>query len=151
MCNHSSRYGLACLEMANERFFVDSVVRGFHVYKDVWNPVVGETLICEKEFGNLHDPYAVSVVRGSGIIVGHVPRKISSLSYFFLRKNGTITCQITGRRLFSEDLPQGGPLHFNVRRTKSRNYEGQEAHQSSTNYIRALNLILPRKLNLISR
>ena len=59
MCNHSSRYGLACLEMANERFFVDSVVRGFHVYKDVWNPVVGETLICEKEFGNLHDPYAV--------------------------------------------------------------------------------------------
>ena len=121
--------------MANERFFVDSVVRAFHVYKDVWNPVVGETLICEKEFGNLHDPYAVSVVRGSGIIVGHVPRKISSLCYFFPRKNG-ITCQITGRRCFSEDLPQRGlegPLYFNVRRTKSRNYGGQEAHQSSTN------------------
>ena len=36
--------------MANERFFIDSVVREFHVYKDVWSPVVGETLICEKEF-----------------------------------------------------------------------------------------------------
>ena len=58
--------------MAEERFFVDSVVRGFHVYKDIWNPVVGELLVCKQEFGNLHDPYTVSVVHEDGVIVGHI-------------------------------------------------------------------------------
>ncbi len=90
-----------------ERFFVDSVVRGFHVYKDVWNPVVGEIIMCQQDFGNLHDPYAVAAVRDS-VTVGHVPRTISSLCYSFLRRNGTISCQITGRRQRSVDLPQGG-------------------------------------------
>ena len=46
----------------SERFSIDSAVRGFHVYKDIWNPEIGEVFICEQEFGNLHDPYAVSVV-----------------------------------------------------------------------------------------
>ena len=88
-------------------FFVDSVIRGFHIYKDIWDPEVGELLMCRQEFGNLHDPYAVSVIRGDEVIVGHVPRKISSLCYFFLRKNGTILCQVTGRRCRYVDLPQG--------------------------------------------
>ena len=59
-----------------ERFYLDSVARGFHVYKAVWNPVVGEELLCEREFGNIHDSYAVSIVH-DGIFVGHVPRRIS--------------------------------------------------------------------------
>ena len=50
-------------EEHSERFSIDSAVRGFHVYKDIWNPEIGEVFICEQEFGNLHDPYAVSVVR----------------------------------------------------------------------------------------
>ena len=93
--------------MAEERFVLDSVVRGFHVYKDVWNPTLGETLTCKPEFGNVHDPYAVSVVREPADIVGHIPRRISSLCYFFLKK-GTIVCQVTGSRRRSVDLPQGG-------------------------------------------
>ena len=71
--------------MKEERLFVDSAVMGFHVYKDQWAPVVGETLMCEREFGNIHDPYAVSVVRDI-TIVGHVPRKISCLCFFFLKR-----------------------------------------------------------------
>ena len=70
---------------------------------------------CEQEFGNLHDPYAVSVVCKDNVIVGHVPRTISALCYFFLR-NGTILCQVTG----TETTPfcrfaarrDGGALHF---------------------------------------
>ena len=41
---------------------MDSMVRGFHIYKDVCNPVVGDILMCQREFGNLHDPYTVTVV-----------------------------------------------------------------------------------------
>ena len=94
--------------MAEEWFSMDSVVRGFHVYKDVWDPFFGEELLCEQDVGNIHDPYAVSVVHSDGLVVGHVPRSISSLCYCFLRRNGSISCQITGRKRHSMDLPQGG-------------------------------------------
>ena len=59
-----------------ERFAIDSAVQGFHVYKDIWNPEIGEVLLCEQVFGNLHDPYAVAVVREDNVIVGHVLRTI---------------------------------------------------------------------------
>ena len=58
------------------------------MYKSMWAPAFGETLACEVEFGNIHDPYAVAV-RKPGIgessfeTVGHVPRKISALCHFF--------------------------------------------------------------------
>ena len=28
---------------------VESCVRGFHIYEDVWTPVIGEVLICRRE------------------------------------------------------------------------------------------------------
>ena len=40
-------------------------------------------------------------------IVGHVPRKFSICS-IFIRKGGTISCQVSGGRRYSADLPQGG-------------------------------------------
>ena len=34
---------------------VDSVIRGYHVYKDIWVPIIGEILFCEQEPGNEED------------------------------------------------------------------------------------------------
>ena len=31
---------------------VDSVIRGYHFYKDIWVPIIGEILFCEQESGN---------------------------------------------------------------------------------------------------
>ena len=59
------------------------------------------------EVENYRDPFAVAVVR-SGVIIGHVSRKISSVCSMFLRRGGTISCRVTGGRRYSEDLPQGG-------------------------------------------
>ncbi len=87
---------------------LDSCVRGHHIYKDSWTPVLGEALVCVPEFGNVHDPYAVAVCISSGSTVGHVPRNISALCHFFIRRCGTITCQVTGVRRYSSDLLQGG-------------------------------------------
>lgn len=86
---------------------VESCVRGFHVYQDVWAPVIGEILICQRETGNLEDRYAVAVYK-SEEVVGHVPRKISSLCAAFLRRSGVITCTVQGNRRYSSDLVQGG-------------------------------------------
>ena len=43
-------------------FVVNSMVRGYHQYKDIWHdPIVGEELPCEREVGNPHDPLAVAI------------------------------------------------------------------------------------------
>ena len=36
-------------------------IRGFHVYKDAWDAVVGEELECERERRSNYDRYAVAV------------------------------------------------------------------------------------------
>ena len=85
-----------------ERFCVESCVRGYHIYKDIWEASIGEELPCQRESGNRADPFAVAVVR-SGVTVGHIPRKISSVCSF-LRKGGVINICTTARRRFSADL-----------------------------------------------
>ena len=48
-------------------------------------------------------------VMKSGIVVGHLPKKISATCSLFLRKGGAISCQVTDeRRKRSVDLVQGG-------------------------------------------
>ena len=91
----------------SESFTFQSMIRGCHVYNEVWYAVVGETLPCQQEGGNSHDPYAVAVMNGR-LIVGHVPHEISAVCYLFLRRGGTISCKVTGRRRYSADLAQGG-------------------------------------------
>ena len=88
-------------------FAINSVVRGYHVYKDIWISAHGEELQCQHETGNVHDLYAVSVMR-RGNIVRHVSRKISTLCNLFIRKGGRINCVMTDNRQYSADLPQGG-------------------------------------------
>ena len=77
------------------------------MYKDIWEASVGEQLPCQRENGNRADPFAVAVVK-SGVTVGHIPRKISSVCSLFLRRNSVINVCTTDRRRFSQDLPQGG-------------------------------------------
>ena len=75
----------------------ESVVRGHHVYKSVWTPIVGERLPVLREPDNPHDNRAVAVYL-DGNIVGHVPRELSKIFWFYLKHGGKITCEITGWR-----------------------------------------------------
>ena len=90
-----------------EKYSIDSCVRGYHVYRDIWEASVGEQLPCEREGGNGADPFAVAIKR-SGAVVGHIPRKISSVCSLFLRRNGVMKVEMTGGSPYSADLPQGG-------------------------------------------
>ena len=73
-----------------------SVVRGHHVYKEFWVPVVGEELQVLREERNEHDRTAVSVQK-SDLIVGHLPRDMARVVYYFLQREGTTgTCIIIG-------------------------------------------------------
>ena len=82
-------------------------MRGYHAYKDIWTAVVGEELPCQREVSNWVDVFAVAVMRGE-TVVGHVPKKISSVCSLYLRQDGSIVCRVTGSRRYSEDLAQGG-------------------------------------------
>ena len=87
-------------------YVVESCIRGHHVSKDFWTPLINEVLVCAQENENPHDPYAVAVKKGS-LVVGHVPRKISAVCSLFLRI-GTITATVRDSRQYSSDLLQGG-------------------------------------------
>jgi len=97
-----------------ESFEVESVVRGYHIYKDIWSAAVGTTLPCRQESFNPHDSYAVALIKDD-LVVGHVPRNISVICSAFLRRGGIITGTVTEVRQYSNDLPQGGlevPCHL---------------------------------------
>ena len=49
----------------------ECVIRGYHLYKDVWTPTIGEILECRAQPGNRFDRYSVSVLKDAGTIVGH--------------------------------------------------------------------------------
>ena len=53
-------------------FTIQAMVRGYHVYQDEWDAVIGEVLQCRRETGNRHDPYAVATL-SDGRVVGHMP------------------------------------------------------------------------------
>ena len=88
-------------------FSTDTVIRGHHINKEIWAPVIGECVQHEIEPGNDHNLYAVAM-RKYDRIVGHVPRTISTLCHLFLSSGGTINCTVNGVRRYSTDLPQGG-------------------------------------------
>ena len=82
-------------------------IRGYHVYKDIWDAAIGETLQCKREKRNEKDRYPVADKRGEEV-VGHLPKKFSRVCSLFLKRGGTISCTVTGTRRYSTDLSQGG-------------------------------------------
>ena len=58
-------------------------IRGYHVYDDIWEVAVGETVERVLEPGNFLDKNTVSVtVEKDGRIIGYLPKGIARPSYF---------------------------------------------------------------------
>ena len=51
---------------------VQSYVRGYHTYQDIWDPFIGEVLPLEREPNNSEDRFTVAIKRRSDV-VGHLP------------------------------------------------------------------------------
>ena len=79
----------------------------YHFYHGILEPAIGEVLFCEQEPRNRVDRYTVAVKK-NGMMIRHIPRKISHACSLFLRRGGDIHCTVTGRRHHSSDLLQGG-------------------------------------------
>lgn len=90
----------------NETFSLDSIIRGHHVYKLHWIPVLGQELEVQAEPDNTHDPRAVATCL-DGNVVGHLPIEFSRVAWHFLNHGGQISCVVTGQRKYS-DVPNKG-------------------------------------------
>jgi len=64
-------------------FEIESFVRGYHAYMNVWEPRIGEVLALEREPHNVMDQLAISVVK-SGLVVDHVPFNLAPVFSHFL-------------------------------------------------------------------
>ena len=66
-----------------------SVIRGHHVYKAAWSPIIGESLACrndDRKEAKEHDEYAVrTYLEADNKLVGHVPMELSFLIFTFLK------------------------------------------------------------------
>ena len=75
-------------QVSKMAFEIDSVVRGYHVYKDVWDAHIGTELLCLPESSNREDRYVMAVMDGDLVvgIVGIYFRAVSQGIYFRTRR-----------------------------------------------------------------
>ena len=74
----------------DSEFSFTAAVTGFHVYRRVWLPHLGQRLSAEREHGNAEDRFAIAVREHSDTradedvddrpIVGHLPREVGLIS-----------------------------------------------------------------------
>ena len=93
-------------KMCDDRFEFFSVIRGHHIYKDIFMPAIGKLLQSRREADNSYDSFAVTIIEDD-TNVGHVLQEISVVCDLFLRK-GTILCVVTGPCQYSRDLEKVG-------------------------------------------
>ena len=75
---------------------IGSVIRGHHIYKDIWTPFIEEQLDLQRELNNAYDRYAVTIIKKDKI-VGRVSRELTRQFSRFLLEGGSIVCAITGK------------------------------------------------------
>ena len=82
-------------------FRIESTIRGHHVYKSLWTPVIGEKLCIQIEEDSAFDDFTVAIWKD--VIVGHVPRELARICWYFLKKrHSSMICKITEHRRLSE-------------------------------------------------
>lgn len=64
-------------------------------------------MLCQHKSDNRADPFTVAVIK-SGVTVGHILRKISSVCFLFLQRSGMIKVCTVERRCYSAYSPQRG-------------------------------------------
>ena len=88
---------------------VQSALRGFHVYKAIWQPEEGEKLMCEHEENNKYDLFAIKVCPPlDRKIVGHLPIEISRITRFIIAHGAIVEAQLTAVQYRRSSLVQGG-------------------------------------------
>ena len=94
-----------------KEFTAACCIRGYHIYSWTgWTADIGSILTVKPEVrpgALVEDQYAIAIC-SDGQTVGHVPKLLSKLTYFFIKNGGGLSVKVTGERRYSHDLPKGG-------------------------------------------
>ena len=92
-------------------FLAACSIRGCHIYNwTQWTAEIGSVLKSEPEKrpgALVEDKYAITIISNNQT-VGHVPKFLLKLTFFFLKHGAALTVKVTEERRYSFDLPQGG-------------------------------------------
>ena len=94
--------------MASEKvseFF--SAIRGYHYYRNTWNPEESEVLQCSHELENAFDLFAIKTCKPEGQIVGHLPMEIARVTKFLLDRGAVIIATLNTTNYRRSPLVQG--------------------------------------------
>ena len=88
-------------------------LRGYHVYRTVWSPLLNERLNTIHESSNNYDRYAVAATKdvsghSSSVIVGHLPKEISRVTWYIMQYGATVTVRVCDINYRRSPLIQGG-------------------------------------------
>ena len=94
----------------NSRIFeFTAAVRGFHVFRKIWKPVLNQLLDCFHEQGNDFDYFSIKTCeKDNKKTVGHLPREISSPTKFLIDRGARVTAEITSSHYRKSPLLKGG-------------------------------------------
>ena len=98
------------LILAEREFTVECCGRGHHVYQKESEAEIGSKLTAQYETrpgALVQDKYAIAL-KQKDVIVGHIPKFLSKITYFNLKHGGHLLVEIIRKRQYSKDLPQGG-------------------------------------------
>ena len=88
---------------------VQPAVRGFHVYKGIWQPEEGKKLMCENEENNKYDLFAIKMCRSlDRKTVDYLPTEISRITRFIVARGAIVEAQLTAAHYRRYPLVQGG-------------------------------------------
>ena len=101
---------LEILIFVEKKFTVQCCIRGYHTYQAQWNAEVEAKLNTAPETkptALVEDKYTI-VVKHDEQTVGHVPKFLSKLTFFFLKHGGKVIIKVNGPKRYLVDLKQGG-------------------------------------------
>ena len=85
-----------------------SYVKGYHEYKGIWKPKLGDVLKTKREPVNKTDKFAVAVVKKKDLVIGHLKKgksgKFAKLFSYFLQ-NECSSCKA---------IIKGKPVNFGI-------------------------------------
>ena len=96
------------------KFQIPCASRGFHKYREIWKPTLGQNLSVRQELSNVHDPFAISIsakIPGKLTkrdIIGHIPREISRFCHYFINYGGAINARVSNVKYRPSPIPSGG-------------------------------------------
>ena len=85
-----------------------AAVRGFHVLRKKWKPVLNEKLHCLQEPGNDYDVFSIKTCKPDKTTEDHLPREISWPTKFLLDCSAEIVAEIESSHYRRPLLIEGG-------------------------------------------